>query len=77
MTSQDTIIIHGQSWELSYNIASCISRDWKQQRWSASGSAMHGHCEICWWDFTHSIGYTDGLGWICNEFYHRFIETRV
>jgi hypothetical protein len=46
------------------------------------GGWIHDHCEICWWtlseggDEEHSVGYTDGRGWICSECYHRFIEAR-
>ena len=45
------------------------------------GGWTHDHCEICCWtlseggDEEHSLGYTDGMEWICGECYCQFIET--
>ena len=40
----------------------------------------HDHCEICWWtlfeseDPERSIGYTDGINWVCTECYEKFLK---
>jgi len=44
------------------------------------GGWTHDHCEICWWklfetqDIEHSVGYSNGHGWICRECFERFIQ---
>jgi hypothetical protein len=46
------------------------------------GGWTHDHCQICWWELfetateEHSVGYTNGLQWICSECYEKIIATK-